>query len=71
MATNSLQSLFSYNNVKECENTLNLAYAIREVLQSANFQDDKRIQAALVRKNLEAEITAAEDYWLKNGGANQ
>lgn len=59
----NLTTLFSYSNVKECENTLNLAYAIRDVLTSASFKEDKRVQASIVLKNLNEEIEAAERYW--------
>lgn len=61
-------ALFTYNNISECENTLQLAYAIRETLQSAEFKTDKRVKAKIVLKKLNAEINAAEKYWLENGG---
>lgn len=67
----NLQTLFSYSNVQECENTLQLSYAIREVLTSASFQDDARIKASITIKQLDKEIAAAEAYWTANGGGNQ
>jgi len=67
----NLQTLFSYNSVQECENTLNLSYAIRDVLTSASFQEDARVHASLVLKSLNAEIKAAEKYWTTHGGGNQ
>lgn len=66
MASNTLQSLFTYNNVQECENTLNLAYAIREVITSAQFKEDARVRAGIVLKNLNKEIDATEAYWSAN-----
>lgn len=63
MASNTLQSLFTYNNVTECENTLNLAYAIREVITSAQFKEDARVRAGIVLKSLNKEIETAEAYW--------
>ena len=69
--TTNLQPLFTYTNVNECENTLNLAYAIREVLCSASFQEDNRVRASLVLKSLNSEIKAAEKYWTTHGGGNQ
>ena len=70
MATN-LQPLFTYNNVQECENTLNLSYAIRDIITSASFKEDSRVRASLVLKSLNAEIKAAEKYWTTHGGGNQ
>jgi len=64
----NLKPLFTYNNVQECENTLSLAYAIRDVLDSASFQNDKRVRAAVTLKQLDKEIAAAEAYWQANGG---
>ena len=55
----NLAPLFTYNNVQECENTLNLAYAIRDVLTSASFKEDSRVRAGLVLKSLNSEIKAA------------
>ena len=66
MANNTLQSLFTYNSVQECENTLNLAYAIREVITSAQFKEDARVRAGIVLKNLNKEIDVAEAYWSAN-----
>ena len=59
----NLAPLFTYNNVQECENTLNLAYAIRDVLTSAQFKEDARVRAGIVLKSLNKEIDAAEKYW--------
>ena len=59
----NLQTLFSYNSVQECENTLNLAYAIRDVLTSAQFKEDARVRAGIVLKSLNKEIATAEAYW--------
>lgn len=67
----NLAPLFTYNNVQECENTLNLAYAIRDVLTSASFKEDSRVRAGLVLKSLNSEIKAAERYWTSHGGGNQ
>lgn len=67
----NLAPLFTYNNVQECENTLNLAYAIREVLTSAQFKEDARVRAGIVLKSLNSEIKAAERYWTSHGGGNQ
>ncbi|MBQ9340010.1 MAG: hypothetical protein IJS13_06735 [Paludibacteraceae bacterium] len=64
----NLTKLFTYNSVKECENTLSLAYAIKEVLTSASFKDDKRVRAAITMRELDREIAAAEEYWTANGG---
>ncbi len=64
----NLTKLFTYNNVEECENTLSLAYAIKEVLTSASFQNDKRVRAAITMRELDREISAAEEYWTANGG---
>lgn len=62
----NLAPLFTYNNVQECENTLNLAYAIREVITSAQFKEDARVRAGIVLKSLNKEISAAEAYWSAN-----
>jgi len=59
----NLAPLFTYTNVQECENTLNLAYAIRDVLTSAQFKEDARVRAGIVLKSLNKEIDAAEKYW--------
>ncbi len=59
----NLAQLFTYNNVQECENTLNLAYAIRDVLTSAQFEKDARVRAGIVLKSLNKEIETAEAYW--------
>ena len=59
----NLAPLFTYNNVQECENTLNLAYAIRDVLTSAQFKEDARVHAGIVMKSLNREIETAEKYW--------
>jgi len=71
MDTKDFTALFTYTNVSECENTLQFAYAIRETLQQAEFQTDKRVKAAIVLKKLEKEILTAEQYWLDNGGASK
>ncbi len=68
MPANSIQNLFSYKSLNECENTLTLAYAIREVLTSASFKSDARIKASITIKQLDKEIAAAEAYWQANGG---
>ena len=59
----NLAPLFTYNNVQECENTLNLAYAIREVLTSAQFKEDARVRAGIVLNPLNKEIETAEADW--------
>ena len=71
MDSKDFNALFTYNDISECENTLQLAYAIRETLQGAEFKTDKRVKAAIVLKKLDKEINAAEQYWLDNGGASK